>query len=310
MDAKLETIGGKPVLRFERRLAHPVAKVWRAITDPAEMAHWFPATIETELKPRAKMTFGFGDTAPVDEKLTEGEILEYDPPKVYAFRWNADVFRFELVPDGDGCLLHFSQTLGGGPAGRLAAGRHAAGWDHCLDALLARLDGREVEPFTEWLAAMERYIDRFGLGEGEVSDVSEASEGISVHFARDLIWKPVEQVWQVLTEGAPVEPGGEPPLRATNGYVPAGQVTRVEAPRLLEYSSADGLVRWEITADPQLGVQIELTHRRPADVVTALAAWHTQLELFFAAVHGDIRCPWPEDRTEQLKKHYRNGIET
>lgn len=298
MDAELDTIGGKPVLRFERRLAHPVAKVWRAVTDPAEMAHWFPATVQTELKQGAKMTFGFGDAAAVDEKLTEGEILEYDPPKVYAFRWNADVFRLELVPDGDGCVLRFSQTLGGGPAGRLAAGRHAVGWDHCLDSLLARLDGREAGPFTEWLAAMERYIDHFGLGEGEVS-------GAGVHFARDLIWKPVEQVWQVLTEGAPVEPGGAPPLRATNGYVPAGPVTRAEAPRLLEYSSGDGLVRWEITADPQLGVRVELTHERPADVVTALAAWHTQLELFFAAVHGEVRCPWPQDRTEQLKKHYR-----
>ncbi|WP_027942083.1 SRPBCC family protein [Amycolatopsis taiwanensis] len=301
MDAELETLGGKPVLRFERRLAHPVAKVWRAVTDPAEMAHWFPATVETELKTGAKIRFGFGDEAAVDDKLTEGEILEYDPPKVYVFRWNADVFRVEVVADGDGCLLYFSQTLGGGPAARLAAGRHAAGWDHCLDSLQARLDGREAEPFTEWLGAMERYIDRFGLGEGEVS-------GTSVHFARDLIWKPIDEVWQVLTGGAPVEPGGAAPLPATNGYVPAGQVTRVEAPRLLEYSSGDGLVRWEITADPRLGVRVELTQQQPADVVTALAAWHTQLELFFAAVHGEIRCPWPEDRTEQLKKHYREQL--
>jgi len=121
-------IDGRPVLRFERQLAHPPAKVWKAITDPAEMAHWFPAAVDfpgavdTELKPGATMRFTFPDAAPLDT-TGEGEILEFDPPKVYAFRWNTDVLRFELVPDGSGCRLVFSQTLGGGWVGRLAAGR-------------------------------------------------------------------------------------------------------------------------------------------------------------------------------------------
>lgn len=65
-------------------------------------------------------------------------------------------------------------------------------------------------------------------------------------------------------------------------------------------------MRWEIVVDPDLGSRIELTQTIPArladEVVTALAAWHTHLELFFAAAHGDVRCPWPQDRTEELKK--------
>ncbi len=43
MNATLETANGLPVLRFERRLAHSPEKVWKAITDPAELARLVPA---------------------------------------------------------------------------------------------------------------------------------------------------------------------------------------------------------------------------------------------------------------------------
>jgi uncharacterized protein YndB with AHSA1/START domain len=161
------------VLRFERRLAHSPAKVWRAVTDPAEAVHWFPAAIETEFEVGARMRFTFPDEAPIDAN-SEGEILEFDPPKVYAFRWNTDVLRFELVPDGSGCLLVLTQTIGGdGWAQRLTAGRNAAGWDVCLDALSARLDDRPFEEPQEWLGPIEHYVEKFGLGEGEVLDSEE-----------------------------------------------------------------------------------------------------------------------------------------
>lgn len=85
-----------------------------------------------------------------------------------------------------------------------------------------------------------------------------------------------------------MEPGEPAPVRATNGYVPAGQVTAAEAPHLLEYKWHDagraaGVVRWEIVIDPDLGSRVELTHTILAgltdEVATALAAWHTHLEL-------------------------------
>ncbi|GAA0610534.1 SRPBCC family protein [Kutzneria viridogrisea] len=308
MDARLEAINGNPVLRFERRLAHPVAKVWRAVTDPAEMANWFPAAIQTELAVGARMRFTFPEQAPVDG-TGEGEVLEYDPPRVYAFRWNNDVLRFELVPEGEGCVLHFSQVLGGGPLGRLGAGRNAAGWDHCLDALLAQLDGGSVGTF-EWLPKMERYIEVFGLGAGEVVPTDS---GCELRFARDLVWKSTKELWNFITEEQSVQPGDGAPLRATNGYVTAGEVVTAEAPTLLEYrwlheGEPVGLVRWRFAFDAQLGSRVELTQTVPARLAdqapTALAAWHTQLELFFAGVHGDIRCPWPTGRTEQLADHY------
>jgi hypothetical protein len=45
-DGTLETIDGRPALRFDRTLAHSVERVWRAITDPTELQRWFPATAD------------------------------------------------------------------------------------------------------------------------------------------------------------------------------------------------------------------------------------------------------------------------
>ena len=42
MDGTLEIIDGRPALRFERYLAHSVERVWRAVSEPAELERWFP----------------------------------------------------------------------------------------------------------------------------------------------------------------------------------------------------------------------------------------------------------------------------
>jgi hypothetical protein len=60
------------------------------------------------------------------------------------------------------------------------------------------------------------------------------------------------------------------------------------------------------------GTRVELTQTLPAELAdlraTALAAWHTQLDLFFAATHGEVRCPWPTEQTESLEKHYAEAV--
>jgi hypothetical protein len=49
MTAALENIDDRPTLRFERRYDHGVERVWRAITDPDELRHWFPPGEELEV---------------------------------------------------------------------------------------------------------------------------------------------------------------------------------------------------------------------------------------------------------------------
>lgn len=306
-DATLTYVNGEPTLRFERRLRHAPAKVWRSVTDPAELKHWFPAAVETELRPGAPMRFVFPEEAPVDATW-EGEVLEVDEPKVFMFRWGQDVLRIELIPDGDGCRLVFTQTIGGGQIGFLGAGRTAAGWDTCLDQLVAELDGTSAPERTDWLTPMTHYIEKFRLDTGTVTSTPD---GYELHFARDLVWKPPADTWQVLTEGTEI--GEVPPTRATNGNVPPGRVVRVEPPRVLEYEwlhdgEPAGTVRWELTSDEKLGERVELTQTVPAHLADtralALASWHLHLELFFAATMGDVRCAWSEDRVAELVKHY------
>ncbi|MCT2583348.1 SRPBCC family protein [Actinophytocola gossypii] len=306
--ATLRTIDGRPVLRFERRLRHSPAKVWRAISDPAELAHWFPAEVEAEARPGAPMRFTFPGEAVVDGTW-DGEVLEVDPPKVYMFRWNLDVLRFELIPAGDGCLLVFTQTIGGGGRGLLGAGRTATGWDTCLAFLAARLDGVPATPPDDTLSRTEAYIEEFGLAEGTVRETQDGSE---LHFVRDLVWKPLADVWSLLTEDTQLS--DKPPVRATNDHVPAGRLLHTDAPDELTYewlhdNEPAGTVTWRFATDEELGVRVELTQTVPARLAhlraEALAAWHVQLELFFAATQGEIRCGWPADRVAELTEHYR-----
>jgi len=322
LDGTLETVDGKPVLRFERLLAHPPGKVWTAITDPAEMAHWFPAAVEfpagpgpgSSPRPGAPMRFSFGDDAiDLGGRYREGEVLEFDPPKVYAFRWFDSVLRFELVPEAAGCRLVFTHAFSGaGTWGdRPSAVRNAVGWDACLDALNARLDGREPSPAGErwFLQRAEAYADAFGLSEGTVH--GQPDGGYLVRFERDLV-QPAGTVWQALTQGADPAPGSPPPEGFTHRYTPAGLVTAAEAPRLLEYEWLEdgapaGRVRFELRHQEPIGTRLVVTETIPPPLegtrAVALAAWQVHLELLFAALHGDERVLRSE-RTEELVKRY------
>ena len=44
----LDRDGERFVLTFRRRLAHPPERVWRALTEPEHLEHWFPTTIDGE----------------------------------------------------------------------------------------------------------------------------------------------------------------------------------------------------------------------------------------------------------------------
>jgi uncharacterized protein YndB with AHSA1/START domain len=316
--ATLDTADNRPVLRFERRLAHPPEKVWRAITDPAEMQHWFPATVQTESKIGARMRFSFAGNHPdLESRFDEGEVLEFDPPRVYAFRWADSVLRFELCAEEPGCRLIFTHALGGtGTWGdRASAARQAAGWDACLGKLVARLDERTHELVGAWwFESAERYVELFGLAEGEITDVEG---GYLVRFERDLV-QPVDTVWAALLEGCEAAPvvGAAPPPRVTNVDVSAGSVTEVDPPHSLEYAALHegapvGRVRFECRVQEPVGCRLVVTQTLPSRLAglraTVLAAWQTHLELLFAALHGHVR-PWPTERAEGLKKTYATRL--
>ena len=153
-----ETIDGKPAVRFERRYPHPVEHVWRAVTEPDQLAHWFPNTVEVDLREGGHMHFTFpgGEMEPI-----EGSVTALDPPRRFSFTWGDEHLHIELEPDGDGCRLRFTHLL----SSRDAAARDAAGWHVCLDRLGDRLAGDAGEApggdaTDEWTGLYEEYQRR------------------------------------------------------------------------------------------------------------------------------------------------------
>jgi hypothetical protein len=137
MTATLETADSGHVLRFERRLDHSPERVWRAITEREELAHWFPPGEELQ-------------------------VTESEPPTLLAGTWFGDELRFELQTDGDGCLLVFTHAF----ADRAKAARDAAGWDRCFvrfDALLCGKPMSEEDSLEGWSEVHERYAADLGV---------------------------------------------------------------------------------------------------------------------------------------------------
>jgi uncharacterized protein YndB with AHSA1/START domain len=149
---------GEPRLRFERMLADPQEKVWRAITEPEPLAHWFPTTIDGPRAAGARLEFVFpkGEAPPFD-----GEMLVFDPPSVMELRWGPDTLRLELHPlDGGGTLLILLDTLE--ELGKAA--RDGAGWHTCLDGLAALLNHKNLQDARgRWSEVHAVYAADFGL---------------------------------------------------------------------------------------------------------------------------------------------------
>jgi uncharacterized protein YndB with AHSA1/START domain len=146
---------GRPALRFERVYPYPVERVWAAVSDPAELAHWFPQRVEIE--PREGGSIKFFDDTVLDYT---GTLLRYAPPRALSYSWGGDEMHFALKDRlGGGCALTMINML----EARDTAARTAAGWTVCLAELdkslagaeLAGPDGEGAEP---WQPVYEAYV--------------------------------------------------------------------------------------------------------------------------------------------------------
>jgi uncharacterized protein YndB with AHSA1/START domain len=148
---------GRWQLRFTRRFPHPPAKVWRAITNPDDLAEWFPTSIEGERAAGAALRFAFPENrmTPMD-----GEMLAFEPESVMELRWGPDVIRIELRAVSEGTELTLLDTL----EERGKAARDGAGWHVCLDALEAALQDAPSprDQMASWQQVHPQYVESFG----------------------------------------------------------------------------------------------------------------------------------------------------
>ncbi|MEZ0054233.1 uncharacterized protein YndB with AHSA1/START domain [Mycobacterium sp. MAA66] len=151
--------GDRATLIFERRLAHPVDRVWAAITEPAHRDQWMGKTQISAREGGSIETVASGPPVPPDMKRMTGRILVWDPPKVFEHEWHQQivepgVVRYELSADGAGTLLRLTHRGLGVPN----ANGFRPGTQAYLDRLEALLDGT---PLPGWL---ERYEQIAGHG--------------------------------------------------------------------------------------------------------------------------------------------------
>ena len=159
-DGTLETRDdGKKVVRFERRLAHPVERVWEALTRPEELSAWW-GDAHVDLVEGGEFTMRWRNTGPNGEPppVMHARITELDPPRLLETSGDMHgVLRWELEPVDGGTVLRFSSTLDL-PAD--FATKVLAGWHWHLDALARALEGEPtdlVNMMDSWNPIHARY---------------------------------------------------------------------------------------------------------------------------------------------------------
>jgi uncharacterized protein YndB with AHSA1/START domain len=131
-----ERADGRVELRFERRFAHSRDKVWRALTEPAELRRWFVEILDYDrsalsFTPDATLTFvaeGF--------PTGHGRVLACEPPALLEYTWDDEILRWELSDADGGCLLVFTNVVADGGTATAVD----PGWDLGLKRLADALD--------------------------------------------------------------------------------------------------------------------------------------------------------------------------
>jgi uncharacterized protein YndB with AHSA1/START domain len=164
-EGTLERRDEHQVIRFERRLAHPVKRVWRAITEPDEIAAWL-ALAELELEEGGRVVLTWQNTDDDgNTAVARGTVSALDPPRLLEL--DTDIhgrLRWELEAADDGTALTFTAEV------ELPADFETeviAGWHIHLDHLEEVLDGGTIdwpnwdrEHRPEWERIHERYAAR------------------------------------------------------------------------------------------------------------------------------------------------------
>jgi uncharacterized protein YndB with AHSA1/START domain len=142
-DGTVEHRGGRTVLRYERRLRHPVARVWAAITEPARLREWL-ADADVELAEGGAAQLRWLNTDDEGNRaVADGTVSALDPPRLLELDTEPHgVLRWELREAGGGTALTFTVSV---PVPNAGVELARAGWHIHLEHLADALDGRPVD---------------------------------------------------------------------------------------------------------------------------------------------------------------------
>lgn len=163
--AEIRKDGERWTLVLVRELRHPPAKVWEALTDPAQLREWAPYDADRNLGAvgTAKLTT-VGAPTPL---VTETRVKRADAPRVLEFDWGGQDIRWELEPlPGNRTRLTLWHNID-----RRFIAMGAAGWHVCLDVLdralagapVGRTVGMDAMKFDGWQRLHAEYAKQFGV---------------------------------------------------------------------------------------------------------------------------------------------------
>ena len=154
-DGVVEHDGDQRVLRFERSLAHPVDRVWAALTEPDEIRGWL-ADADIDLAEGGRVQLRWLNTDEAGNRaVATGTVAALDPPRLLELDTDRHgVIRWELRPDGDGTRLTLTVMPPWSDDTVLLA---LAGWHIHLEHLADALAGRPVD----WPRWSEDHLPRW-----------------------------------------------------------------------------------------------------------------------------------------------------
>ena len=99
-------------LVIERELAHPLEKIWRALTEGQLIKDWL---MDNDFQPVVGHKFNFRSTpVPNWDGIIESEVLLIEPNKKLSYSWATmgmgSVVTFTLTPTDNGTHLHMEQS--------------------------------------------------------------------------------------------------------------------------------------------------------------------------------------------------------
>lgn len=161
--AEVRRHGERWTLVLVRDLRHPPARVWEALTDPAQLSEWAPFDADRSLAAAGKVTLSTVGTA--TPQVAETSVTRAEAPRLLEYSWGGNDLRWELEPVGDGTRLTLWHNID-----RRFVAWGAAGWHLCFDVLdrllagepLGRIVGAEAMTFDGWQRLVAEYSRQFG----------------------------------------------------------------------------------------------------------------------------------------------------
>lgn len=162
--AEVRKDGERWTLVLVRELHHPPARVWQALTDPAQLAAWAPFDASRDLGAVGPVTLTtVGAPTP---QVAETEVIRAEAPTLLEYRWGGNDLRWQLEPTAEGTRLTLYHDID-----RRFIAWGAAGWHLCCDVLdrflagapIGRLVGVEVMQLEGWRRLTVEYAQQFGI---------------------------------------------------------------------------------------------------------------------------------------------------